>query len=73
MGTYEYLKMAFGLTDAPATLQRALDIILSGMTWKTCLVYLDDVIVFSDTPENLVKALDEALTRLGRAGVTLQA
>ena len=30
MGTYEYLKMAFGVTDAPATFQRALDIILSG-------------------------------------------
>jgi len=73
MGTYEYLKMAFGLTNAPATLHCALDIILSGMTWKTCLVYLDDVIVFSDTPESHMKALDEALTRLGRAGVTLQA
>jgi len=72
-GTYEYLKMAFGLTNAPATMQRALDIILSGMTWQTCLDYLDDVNVFSDTPENHVKELDEALTRLGRAGVTLKA
>jgi len=50
-GTYEYLKFAFGLTNSPATFQRALDIILSGMTWKSCLVYLDDVIFFSDTPE----------------------
>jgi len=73
MGTYEYLKMAYGLTNAPATFKRALDIILSGMTWPTCLVYLDDVIVFSDTTENHVRALDEALTRLGRAGVTLKA
>jgi len=31
-GTYEYLNMAFGLTNAPATFQRAVDIILSGMT-----------------------------------------
>jgi len=73
MGTYEYLKMAFGLTNSPATFQRALDIILSGMTWQTCLVYLDDFIVFSDTLENHMKALDEALTRLGWAGVTLKA
>jgi len=73
MGTYEYLKMAFGLTNAPATCQRALDIILSGMTWKTCLLYLDDVIVFSEDPESHVKALDEDLTRLCRAGVTLKA
>jgi len=61
--TYEYLKTAFGLTNTPATFQRARDIILSAMTWQTCLFYLDDVIVFSDTPENHVKALDEVLTR----------
>jgi len=73
IGTNEYLKMAFGVTNAPATFQRALDIILSGMTWQTCLVYVDDVIVFSDTPENHMKARDEALTRLGRAGATLKA
>jgi len=73
MGTYEYLNMAFGLSNAPATFQRALDIILSVMTCKTCLSYLDDVIVLSDTPENHLKALDEFLTRLGRAGVTLKA
>jgi len=73
MGIYEYLKMAFGLTNAPATFQRALDIIMSGMTWQSCLVYLDDVIVFSATPEDHLAALDEVLTRLGRAGVTLKA
>jgi len=73
IGTYEYLKLAFGLPNTPATFQRSLDIILSRMTGKTCLVYLDDVIVFSDTPENHLKALDEALTRLGRASVSLKA
>jgi len=73
MGTHENLKMAFGLTNAPATFQRALDIIQSRMTWQTCLVYLDDFIVFSDIPKNRVKALYEALNRLGRAGVTLKA
>jgi len=73
IGTYEFLKMAFGPTNSPATFQRALDNILSRMTWQTCLVYLDDVIVLSDTPESHVKALGESLTRLGRAGVTLKA
>ena len=73
VGTYEQLKMAFGLTNAPAIFQRALDIIQSRMTWQTCLVYLDDFIVFSDIPKNRVKALYEALNRLGRAGVTLKA
>jgi len=36
------------LTNAPASFQRALDIILSGLKWQICLVYLDDVIIFSE-------------------------
>jgi len=46
-GIYHWLSMPFGLTNAPATFQRALDIILSGLKWQRCLVYLDDVIIFS--------------------------
>jgi hypothetical protein len=46
-GTYRFLRPLFGLRSDPATFQRAIDIILSGVKWKTCLVYLDDVIVFS--------------------------
>ena len=43
--TFRYTRMTFGLRNAPATFQRALDIILSGVRWKSCLIYLDDVIV----------------------------
>ncbi len=44
--------MPFALTNAPATFQRTLDIFLSTYKWKTCLVYLDDVIIFSDDIED---------------------
>jgi len=50
-GAYHYKRMPFVLTNAPATIQRALDIILSGVKWQSCLVYLDDVIVYSKTQE----------------------
>jgi hypothetical protein len=43
---YRFLRLPFGLRNAPATFQKVIDIILSGVKWKTCLVYLDDVIVF---------------------------
>ena len=38
-GYYHWLSVPFGLTNAPATFQRALDIILSGLRWQLCLVY----------------------------------
>ena len=46
VGTFCYKRMPFGLRNAPATFQRALDIIQSGVRWKTCLVYMDDVVIF---------------------------
>ena len=72
MGTHRYLRMPFGLRNAPATFQRALDIILSGVRWQTCLIYLDDVIVFSETPEQHLEDVDEVLRLLGQAGVSLK-
>jgi len=70
-GAYHYKRMPFGLTNTPATFQRALDIILSGVKWQSCVVYLDDVIVYSKTPKAHVQHLDEVLVLLRAAGVTL--
>ena len=64
--------MPFGLRNIPATFQRALDIILSGVRWHSCLIYLDDVIVFSCTTEDHFRHVDEILTLLRNAGVTLK-
>jgi len=50
-----------------------MDMILAGVKWQICLVYLDDVIVFSRSPEEHLQHLDEVLTRLGKVGVTLKA
>ncbi|CDF37529.1 unnamed protein product [Chondrus crispus] len=48
-GLYRFLRMPFGLKNAPATFQRAVDIILSRVKWETALVYLYDVIIYSKT------------------------
>ena len=63
--------MPFGLTIAPATFQRALDIFLSGLKWQICLIYLDDVIIFSANAEQHVNDVDTVLHRRREAGVTL--
>ena len=72
MGTFRYLRMPFGLKGAPATFQRTLDIILSGVRWQICLLYLDDVIVFSRTHEEHADHLDTVFSLLRTAGVSLK-
>ena len=46
-GTYAYEKMPFGLINARATVQRAMDIAIKGLITKSVVVYLDEITVFS--------------------------
>jgi hypothetical protein len=71
-GTFQFTRMPFGLRNAPAILQRTVDIALSGLRWKTCLVYLDDIIVFSNSSEEHASHLDEVLSLLYGAGLSLK-
>jgi hypothetical protein len=71
-GTYQFLRLPFGLRNAPETFQRAIDIILSGVKWKTCLVYLEDVIVLSGSRSAHLAHVAEVLTLLGNAGLSLK-
>ena len=71
-GAWQCVRLPFGLCDAPATFQRAMDTILAGVKWQICLVYLDDAIVFSRSPEGHLQHPDEVLTRLETAEVTLK-
>ena len=45
-GLFEYTTMPFGLCNAPETFQRVMEIALPGLQWITCLIYLDDVLIF---------------------------
>ena len=71
-GCFRFRRMPFGLCNASTTLQRTLDIFLAGLRWKTCLVYLDDVIVFSRTFDKHVKHVQEVLHILRSAGISLK-
>jgi len=71
-GLFRFLRLPFGLVNAPASFQRALDIILSGLRWKTFLVYLDDVIVFSRTVEDHIRHLLKVLLLLEKSGLSLK-
>ncbi len=71
-GTYRFKRMPFGLKNAPATFHRVVDIILAGVKWQHCFVYLDDVIVFSNEVESHLRHLDKVLRLLGDAGISLK-
>ena len=71
-GHYEFLKMPFGLCGAPASFQRAMDIIMSGMSSQNVLIYLDDIILFSDSFDLHIKILEEVLVRLKKSSLKLK-
>ena len=68
-GLYQYTVMPFGLRNAPATFQRLMRTVLSGV--KDCEVYLDDVVVFSDTWADHIHTLREVFEKLLGANLTV--
>ena len=50
-GLYEYTSMPMGLSNSPATFQWLMELALHGLQWHTCLIYLDDIVVFRKTFE----------------------
>ena len=71
-GLFECVVMPFGLTNAPATFQRLMDVVLAGLKWQCCLVYLDDIIVYSPTFEQHLQDLRNVFIALEAARLTLK-
>ena len=63
LGFYECVRMPFGLTNAPATFQHLMESCLGKMHLNWCIIYLDDVIIFSKTPEDHVNRLRAVLQK----------
>ena len=71
-GHYEFRVMPFGLCNAPATFQRLMNSTLSPYMGKFCMVYLDDIIVFSKDQDSHLQHLDQVLQALEDAGLRTQ-
>lgn len=71
-GHYEFLRMPFGLRNAPATFQRLINNVLKEYIGSICLVYLDDVLIFSTSIEEHLEAIEKVLKRLSQANLKLQ-
>ena len=71
IGFFEYNKMPFGLSNSPATYQRLMEECLGELNMKICVIYLDDLIIFSDSFEQHLERLDIVLTRLQQCNLKL--
>ena len=71
-GLYQFKVLSFGLCNAPGTFERLMERVLAGLSWKSCLLYLDDIIVYSRTFEEHVSHLGEVLDRIQEAGMKLK-
>ena len=71
-GHFEMTRMPFGLNNSASTFQRTMEMALQGLQWVTCLIYIDDIIVFGkDFDEHLLR-VEEVFERLRSAGLKLK-
>ena len=71
-GLYQFKVMPFGLCNAPATFEHLMELVLRGLTWERCLVYLDNIVVFANDFDGHLANLGAVFGRLRDAGLKLK-
>ena len=71
MGLYQFWVMPFGLCGAPTTFERVMELVLRGLRWERCLVYLDNVIIFGKTFEQALENLEEVFSLFQSANLVI--
>jgi transposase InsO family protein len=66
-GKFEFLVMPFGLTNAPATFQRIMNTALQEFLHKFVIVYLDDIVIYSDSDAEHEEHLEKVFRALQKA------
>lgn len=64
--------MPFGLKNAPATFQRLIDNVLPDEINKICVVYLDDILIFSTSLQEHISNIERVFEMLRRANLRIQ-
>ncbi|KAE8185009.1 hypothetical protein CF328_g7675, partial [Tilletia controversa] len=68
-GLFQYKTVPFGLRNAPAVFQRLMDRLLGALRWQDAVVYIDDIVVATNTLDEHVRALDSILSNAEREGL----
>ena len=72
LGLLQYHRIPFGLTNAPATFQCSTSQLFSGQEWSYVFVYLDDILIASNSMGEHVEHIQRVMGRLGEAGLRLR-
>jgi len=72
LGFYEFNSMPFGLTNSPATFQRLMQTCMGDLHLAICLLFLDDIIIYSSTWEQHLERLEAVFRRLQEYGLKLK-
>ena len=70
-GLYECCRLPFGLSNSPATFQRLMQEVLGDLNMQCSTVYLDDIIIFSDSFEDHLRHMELVFARLRKFGLKL--
>ncbi|XP_011859426.1 PREDICTED: uncharacterized protein LOC105556922 [Vollenhovia emeryi] len=71
-GHYQFRRMPFGLKNAPATFQRLMDNVLTGLQGNELFVYMDDIVIYARSLQEHAVKLNKLMTRLRNANLKLQ-
>ena len=72
LGFYKCERMPFRLTNTPITLQRLMETCLGDLNLHWCIIYLDDIVIFSKDPAGHLERLEAVLQNLEEAGLKLK-
>ncbi|PIK53661.1 Retrovirus-related Pol polyprotein from transposon [Apostichopus japonicus] len=72
LGLFQYKRLPMGLKNSPVTFQRVMETVLRGLTWKSCLVYMDDIIIFSNNFADHISHIRGVFQRLRCANLKLR-
>ncbi|KAL6418728.1 hypothetical protein ACFW04_011837 [Cataglyphis niger] len=71
-GHYQFKRMPFGLKNAPATFQRLMDNVLSGLQGNELFIYMDDIVIYAKSLKEHKVKFNKLMERLRKANLKLQ-
>jgi len=71
-GLFQFTRMPFGLSGAPGSFCRLIQVVLREHLWTICLFYLDDIVVFAKSPQELLQRVRTVLDRLRQVGLKVK-